>query len=1072
MITTLLDEIIIAADEARCEEFFQSMKESQRKELAPRALQWVSALSGYMNRERPQYLLFDKLAMADIELYQNIASGKIAFPNQFKNESFPIARMAVLATCNFPELKKGGMKALPAPDQAARILLARKPTWLDKWCAYVLKEVPATHWLALHLLEKAGACKLERTSAYWVSMSCSLSTTPDLFGKLLIDDPTLPVEIWHMLADPGVVRMLAEPEQIAHEIFRKRWSRGGNIFAANQAGTRQGSNAWLTALIELAEKGLIDRERLIEYSFTSLAGAGESEAKKSVYIHVSTADFSIKLNQEMTKGKTAAYANRYASLLKAAHKDVSNYASSVLIELPDQSLNIDDICAEIGPAFLNKSKEPAESALKLLARLSKLFPDRRTVYGPSILAAFSHSSKDIHKKALALVESTRLLEEAENRAEFSQRIDMIQGMERAKASALIARYESKDDAISSETSNLQPAGSISAHSTASTKVLGEEDLAALIERAKKAEEPFRQIAGIDEALDLLEAGVVCDLPVVLNSLEFPRLDPSKSVKPISNVDDLIYMFMKVWSGKCSGMEIEALLDGVSRLCNERPEDFEQKTDALRQKITAVNQEFVLFSWGGTLGQVAYAWLGGSSDPAGARVAADAGSVFARRCLAIAKRVISKQPAPLLAAPTHQGGWIDPCTLVKRISEYFWLKIEPDRVDFIQALLRVAPDNRAEALETAGAIKGEVGEALRYALGSNNIGRVITPEYWVAAFRARDPEGTSEELLKLLPNFGPDGPQPAVYGLDMTPVKEFATDKYASLSSGFPYFLPVTSNDPDYPGKPIAKAPYMEMQAKMQAQRVAWSTRRAHYAFFPTVLLHDNGASWFSGTETYIWLHKRESLLALYAKRMLLNIHSVGTYWLSEFDLLFDPDLSMAANGRYFFCFAMSSKNNDISRLAVDALIAAVAECRISASGYGEAMTQVLPTGIITAVRWTRGLRDMAKISTLHAWFVWKSVGCLIESASISATQQIPFLELLTEIQIEHGFKMHDGLKNALRETSGSGKGAKMVQILLSKDANANSLSDRMAAIQCLQGRVERVERWHGIACSTKVETFV
>jgi len=115
---------------------------------------------------------------------------------------------------------------------------------------------------------------------------------------------------------------------------------------------------------------------------------------------------------------------------------------------------------------------------------------------------------------------------------------------------------------------------------------------------------------------------------------------------------------------------------------------------------------------------------------------------------------------------------------------------------------------------------------------------------------------------------------------------------------------------------------------------------------------------------------------------------------------------------------------------------------------------------------------MAKISTLHAWFVWKSVGCLIESASISATQQIPFLELLTEIQIEHGFKMHDGLKNALRETSGSGKGAKMVQILLSKDANANSLSDRMAAIQCLQGRVERVERWHGIACSTKVETFV
>ncbi len=64
-------------------------------------------------------------------------------------------------------------------------------------------------------------------------------------------------------------------------------------------------------------------------------------------------------------------------------------------------------------------------------------------------------------------------------------------------------------------------------------------------------------------------------------------------------------------------------------------------------------------------------------------------------------------------------------------------------------------------------------------------------------------------------------------------------------------------------------------------------------YFRLVLLHDNAVSWFAGAEAYNWLHNRESLLALYAKRMLLNIESVGSYWHGDFELLFDPDISLA-----------------------------------------------------------------------------------------------------------------------------------------------------------------------------------
>lgn len=1055
MTMSALDEIIIAGDASRCEAFFHSMKETQRKELAPRALQWASALNGYVNRERPQFLVFDKLSAGDIDFFKSIVSGRVVFPKEFKVESFPVARMAVLATCNLPEIKKTGLKALADPEHAASILLARKPSWLDKWCTYILKEASGTHWKALHTLEKSGACAIEHTSAYWVSMLCSLSAEPDLFENVLTNDESIREKIWDMLSDPGVARMLAEPEQIAHETFRKRWNSGGNIFDSMQAGTRQGSEVWHQALVGLADKSLIDRDRLIEYSFTSLAGAGEKEAKKSVYQNVSTADFSIKLNQQLTKGVTAAYANRYASLLKAAHKDVSTYASTVLTDMPLESLSVEDICADIGPAFLTKSKEPAEAALKLLSRLAKGFPDKCECYGPAIISAFSHSSKEIHKKALSLVESTKVLEIPEVMAEFVQRLDMIQGMERSKAMALAEKYgNASGTAVENSVDGNSSSNAAVQFLTRSLSALNE---AEVFERAQKVDQKLRTLSCIDEAEDAYKTQTVCDSPLKLDSLDFPRLDPATEIKPLASLDDLIYMFMKVWTGKGTAMELESVLDGVSRLCNERPADFQQKTDALRQKAGLGEPEFSMFGWTGTLAQVVCSWLGDSPpDTVGRVITADPGSVFGRRCLALSRRLVSRQAAPILCTPTHAGGWIDPLVLVKRVSEYLWIKLEPDKIDFIQALLRIAPDNRAAALEAAASIKGEIGEALRYALGSESMGRVITPEYWVAAFRARDPKGTNEELRKLLPKFGPDGPEPATYGVDMLEVTKFGNERFYMGRDGLPNFLPVQSADPDFP----TSAPGSFIQAAVRTASKLFSGNR--YAFFPTVLLHDNSVSWFMGMETYNWLHNRESLLALYAKRMLLNIDSVGSYWHGDFELLFDPDISLAENGRYFLCLAMSSKNNDLSRLAVDALIAAVAERRITASGYGEAMAYLLPTGVITAVRWTRGLRDMSRSSLLHAWFVWQSVGILLEKAPINATQQIPFLELLTEIQVEHGFKMHDGLRAELAEITGTGKGAKLAKALLSGKSSMNGSAETQAALQCLQARVERCERWQGM----------
>ena len=79
---------------------------------------------------------------------------------------------------------------------------------------------------------------------------------------------------------------------------------------------------------------------------------------------------------------------------------------------------------------------------------------------------------------------------------------------------------------------------------------------------------------------------------------------------------------------------------------------------------------------------------------------------------------------------------------------------PDLCDIIQALLRLAPDGRMEALQRAGDLPGEAGAALRYALGANDVEIGPTLPLWVAAARARAPWADDERVERRFPDLGP------------------------------------------------------------------------------------------------------------------------------------------------------------------------------------------------------------------------------------------------------------------------------------------------------------------------------
>ena len=121
------------------------------------------------------------------------------------------------------------------------------------------------------------------------------------------------------------------------------------------------------------------------------------------------------------------------------------------------------------------------------------------------------------------------------------------------------------------------------------------------------------------------------------------------------------------------------------------------------------------------------------------------------------------------------------------------------------------------------------------------------------------------------------------------------------------------------------------------------------------------------------------------------------------------------------------------------------------------MALFLKTGVISPIRWIKGLRDVGRTTLLHAYFTWQSIGTLLERGELKSTQQIPFLELLLELQLEHKFQLDKTLEQALSEVRGGGKCQKLIKTLLSAPVIENSWFP--AAVQDLESKIERVERW-------------
>ncbi len=1057
-----LDRMLVRKSETACVEFFAGASEADRKVVAGRALEWYQVSDAFRLKDSPMVKMagrfgepVPKQTQKIIDVIKEIESGKRMFPREARDkECLPAARLAVLASAGLTEIRKVGV---PEPVHAFAIMRARCPRWLDRWLDFACESQPVGTWDMVRQFELEDMATAERGSGYWLGMALTLGQkeAAQLIDQLRADEELLDTHVWSMLENDEAVRVLSDPSSISGQVLDRRslfrdfdwqtWPRRGEQW-------HRASYIWKVVLLELAASDQSVRDKLLEVCFrwiARLSADGESKPSNSFTQPVSPAGWFHAIHDELnlSTSEKEQLLKRYVRLLSTKDPGTLVWTLKNVGECPYGALPVDDLLACLPTVFVNRRKEPAVSALKFLEAVVKEDPSRVAQVGLAALDGFDHTSTDIHKRTLSLLKKTKALNHEAVSAEFRDRLDRIGGMAKKEALELVSQASPLSEGEVPESQ---------ADLNGQT-----EDEESIMIRARQLDASLANVGGVDAAIAAVADGAVLPRCLELASPLIPGWDPQQRLEPVANLDDLVYLFLHILEGRASADDFERALDGVLRLCDLRPGDFPSRVSSLRKKVDELLANMDLpFSqkpYSGVsplidLAALARSWIDSKVFQPGIikpflevfGIQVDNPLVppspllfFSERVHSIARLVSKGRALPMLSAPTHRGGWIDPISLPERIAAWKQAGVKLDKADYIQALLRLAPERRDRALALLPQIGDEELCALRWALGDKQIGSVSTAEIWVAAFRCREPRADSKMLKDRFPNLGPDAAERASF-------KE-SLEEYAGRSDS------------------IFGTSIGHMSESLPIESVPPLKKRPGIKYFPTELLHDHAVMWdTSDLLELVWPLDRESYFAYQTRRMALYIDSQGTYWQSARNCLFDPDAPTRGLGAWLIALSLSAKQPEVARSALDALIASIDDCRLDGATFGAVMGKLLPTGKITLARWTRALKDVARISAMHTHFVFAALEqCLAQlPADACKSPPIPLLELIYETITTCSASISvEPARRCLQAVEGKGKGAKLAKLLLELPAGKDAHHRKQVALQMLQSRVERVERW-------------
>ena len=974
--------ILEAGDVEACVAYFEGAVEDERKAVAAQALEWYRVQK---------------------------ATGFIQEGNTYRiNPLLAAANAAVLATSSFSQLKKLSIN-LTRSDTDFRILKARKPGWMNEFVQWSLEKLPAV-WPGVRRLERAGLCERPETDSYILGMIECLATRdgkPDVRTAFLEERELLGREIWNLFVIEG---------------------SGEFSLAARDKYSRHDAT-WEAGLIALANEGILPRDRLLDASLDALdRDFAQFRAGWFSRFHEAL---------EPTIEERAARSDRYLNLLASKIPPTVSFAMSALTRLDRaKQLPANLVVERIAPALIARAKVTVLPALKLLENAANREPRFKNAAAITASRALAHESPDAQAEALAMI--VRIGDRHDENLVAAVRREVERLAPSVQPMAWEWLSEAIGESIRESGSEPSPDGNFDAF---------EERIATIDPR-------FSKLSGIDAILETRDSSRFDPRAIGFDGTEFPRLDPAQSIRPIVDIDELIDVFSAVLENPDLTDDVERVLDGLSRLCDQRPADFETLVKPLRKRAAAIaKRQTGSATTGLFMGRhlvldlcgLALAWTGGISvdavDAPFTQTHASETVVWSKRARAVARRAVFRQAEPLLSAPTHRDGWIDPLILVDRIGQRAETDSEADRHDQVLAILRLAPDHREEARLGLAKFDDEFTTAARYALGGTVDEIGPTAALWIAAARARSPFEDDALVSARHPGLGPDASAAAKYGYAI---------KLGTLGTGKSYARFFLEREPKVP--PLVSSE------------------------FPTVLCHTRKDDYELSRDTAtlrwgatVWPIGCEAWLAQGVEAIAANLDWWEARWSNRvyLEALVDPDLPMKPMALILLTLGLAAKQADESGLATDGLVAAIDDGRIDGPILGGAMRSLLPTTLVMSSRWAKTLGDVARVSPLHAWIVASAIQeALRDELEEKPRDLLTLLELLKQLLIELGQGITlNPLRQWLKNWKTSGKTGKVVKELLALNENQGNHKRHEAALLALEHRAERAERWSRLAAS-------
>ena len=400
----------------------------------------------------------------------------------------------------------------------------------------------------------------------------------------------------------------SDPELLEHEVWRLFEIEGrSDVSLAQNDKYARVEGRWADTLARLAGEGRIDRGRLLLTSLRALQrGFPQFQAGWFSRFH--------ELLQP-TAEERAALVDEYLHLLASTIAPTVAFAVRALSAIEKASL-LDGglVLRAVTPALYAREKNTGTALLKLMASIAVREPGLRDRAAEFACVLAESPAAELQEKVIEFVRKNSRPEHLPARLEqLSQVVAASVRKARLGAVAHVAPMPPRE------------------------------------ERDEAAPVKWQTLAGIraDGSLG----------PLNLDHPDIPRLHAGNRIEPIESIEDLVDASLRVLEAGGPPDGVERVLDGIARLCVERPDGFDRLVSPLLKRAKKIAGSPPANGVSRLIAGLVLCWI--SKEPWQNRLKTEGAPEFLqKRCEALAARVVDGCNRPLRSAPTHSGGWIE------------------------------------------------------------------------------------------------------------------------------------------------------------------------------------------------------------------------------------------------------------------------------------------------------------------------------------------------------------------------------------------------------------------------------